>query len=207
MFRILALVISVVFQPLLMPSLVFGMVLFAVPEATTIPEEFKFRLFFLIILSTLIIPMITIIGLRISGSLKSLHMPEKKDRLVPFLITSLYFLLTTVFLYQKTELDPILWQGMTVICVAVILLSLVTFFWKMSAHMTGVGGLVAVVLVLGKYFASFEVLTPLLTSLVLCGLVGTSRLYLNAHRPLEVYVGFLVGFGVCWAGFSWIWIV
>ncbi|TNF42409.1 MAG: PA-phosphatase, partial [Cytophagales bacterium] len=61
--RIVALVITVVFQPLLMPALVYGMILFAVPEATSIPEQIKDRIFYLIILSTLLIPMISIIGL------------------------------------------------------------------------------------------------------------------------------------------------
>lgn len=205
MIRSLALVISIVFQPLLMPTLVFGLVFFAVPEATSIPEEFKLRLFFLLVLSTLLIPMISIIGLRLSGKVKSLHMPEKKYRTIPFLITCIYFLITTWFFYQKSELDPILWQGMGVISFAVILLSSVTFFWKMSAHMTGVGGLLAVVLVLGKFFSTFEVLYPLLLALILAGLVASSRLYLNAHRPMEVYVGFFAGFAICWFGFTWIW--
>lgn len=198
-------VFSVVFQPLLMPTLVFGMLLFAVPQATSIPEEFKDRIFFLIVLSTLLIPMITIIGLRLSGAVKSLHMPEVKDRRVPFVITTLYFLLTTWFLYQKPDLDPILWLGMAVICVAVVSLTLVSFVWKMSAHMTGLGGLLGVVLVLGKKFPTFEVLYPLLGALILCGIVASCRLYLQAHRPLEVYVGLIFGFLVCWMGFNWIW--
>jgi hypothetical protein len=203
--RILALVISVIFQPLLMPTLVFGMMLFAVPEATTIPEEFKYRLFFLIVLSTLLIPMITIIGLRLSGMVKSLHMPERKDRTIPFLITCVYFIITLLFLQQKSEIDPILWQGMGVISSAVIVLTGVTFFWKMSAHMIGVGGLLAVVIVLGKEFSNFQVLYPLLLVLLLSGAVATSRLFLDAHKPNEVYAGFLTGFLICWFGFSWLW--
>lgn len=205
MLRILALVISVIFQPLLMPTLVFGMMLFAVPEATTIPEEFKYRLFFLIVLSTLLIPMITIIGLRLSGMVKSLHMPERKDRTIPFLITCVYFIITLLFLQQKSEIDPILWQGMGVISSAVIVLTGVTFFWKMSAHMIGVGGLLAVVIVLGKEFSNFQVLYPLLLVLLLSGAVATSRLFLDAHKPNEVYAGFLTGFLICWFGFSWLW--
>lgn len=203
--RSVALVISVVFQPLLMPTLVFAMILFAVPEATSIPEEFKDRIFFLILLSTLVIPMVTIIGLKLSGTIKSLHMPEIRDRRVPFLITSIYFILTSWFLYQKSELDPVLWLGMAVICISVILLTSVSFFWKMSAHMTGLGGLLGVVLVLGAKFPNFEILYPLLMVLVLCGIVASSRLYLQAHRPLEVYVGLAAGFLVCWIGFSLIW--
>jgi len=203
--RILALVISVVFQPLLMPTLVFGMLLFAVPEATTIPEEFKYRIFFLIVLSTLLIPMISIIGLRLSGMVKSLHMPERKDRAIPFLMTCVYFILTLFFLYQKSELDPILWLGMGVISFSVIVLTIVTFFWKMSAHMVGVGGFLAVVLVLGFEFSNFQAVYPLLLVLILSGAIATSRLYLNAHKPAEVYAGFFTGFLICLAGFSWLW--
>lgn len=203
--RSIALVISVVFQPLLMPALVYGLVLFGVPEATSIPEEFKYRIFFLIILCTLVIPMLTIIGLRLSGTVKSLHMPEIRDRRVPFLITSIYFILTSWFLYQKTELDPVLWLGMAVICVSVIILTGVSFFWKMSAHMTGVGGLIALIVVLGSKFPNFEVLYPLLMVLVLSGMIASSRLLLQAHRPIEIYVGLGVGFLICWMGFSWIW--
>lgn len=205
MLRSIALVISVVFQPLLMPTLVFGLMLFAVPEATSIPEEFKDRIFYLIVLSTLLIPMITIIGLRLSGTVKSLHMPEVKDRRVPFLITSAYFLMTTWFLYQKTDLDPVLWEGMAVIFTAVLVLTTITFFWKISAHMTGLGGLLAAVLILGEKFPTFEVLYPLLGASILCGGVASSRLLLQAHRPVEVYAGWLLGFAICWVGFAWIW--
>lgn len=203
--RLIALVISVVFQPLLMPTLVFGLILFGVPEATSIPEEFKERIFFLILLCTLVIPMVTIIGLRLSGTVKSLHMPELSDRKVPFIITTLYFLLTTWFLYQKTEIDPILWLGMGVICVSVVVLTGISFFWKMSAHMTGVGGLLAVILVLGSRFPNFHVLYPLLGGLILCGMVASSRLMLQAHRPSEIYMGLGAGFLICWVGFMWIW--
>lgn len=205
MLRVLALVFTIVFQPLLMPALVFGMLLFAVPEATTIPEEFKIRIFYLVVLSTLLIPMITIIGLRLSGMVKSLHLPRKQDRIIPFLITCIYFVMTTYFLYQKGDLDPVLWKGMAVISLSVIILSGITLFWKMSAHMTGLGGLIGVVLLLGKLFPTFHELYPVLISVLLSGTVASSRLYLNAHKPLEVYFGFLTGFLICWFGFSWIW--
>lgn len=200
-----ALVISVVFQPLLIPTLVFGLILYAVPEATSIPSEFKDRIFFLVLLSTLLIPMITIIGLRLSGTLKSLHMENIQDRVIPFSITSVYYILTVYFLYQKTELDPILWQVLSLITISVIGLTGITFFWKMSAHMTGAGGLLAVVLVLGFKFHTFQVLYPLILSILLVGAIGSTRLYLGAHKPLEIYVGLFFGFLVCFLGFNWIW--
>lgn len=203
--RIFSIIISVVLQPLVIPSLVFGLVLFVVPEATSIPESFKNRLFYLIALSTLVIPMITILGLRLSGTLKSIHMADLKDRATPFTITSIYYLLTVYLLYEQRQFDPILWQVLGIITLSIVILTLVTFYWKMSAHMTGMGGLIATVLFLGLKFPAFQPLYYLLSSLVLAGLVGTVRLYLEAHKPIEIYVGLLFGFILCFAGFNWIW--
>ena len=204
MIRKLALLLSVVFQPLLMPSLVFGLVFFAVPQASSIPDSFKVRLFYLIVASTLLIPMVLMLGLRWSGMVKSLHFEEKSDRRTPFILVTLFYLLTTYFLKEKTELDPILWQGMGIIAFAVTLLTGITFFWKMSAHMTGIGGVLGVLAVLAIYFPSLNLAYLLVATLLLGGLVASARLYLDAHRPAEVYVGLLVGFVICWMGFTWI---
>lgn len=130
-------------------------------------------------------------------------MPEIKDRRVPFLITTGYFLFTTWFLFQRTEIDPVLLWAMGVITTSVVVLTIISFFWKMSAHMTGLGGLLAIVMVLGSKYPNFEVLYPLLGTLVLCGVVASSRLFLQAHRPLEIYGGLLVGFLICFIGFMW----
>ncbi len=187
-----------------MPSLVFGLVFFAVPQASSIPDSFKVRLFYLIVASTLLIPMVLMLGLRWSGMVKSLHFEEKSDRRTPFILVTLFYLLTTYFLKEKTELDPILWQGMGIIAFAVALLTGITFFWKMSAHMTGIGGVLGVLAVLAIYFPSLNLAYLLVATLLLGGLVASARLYLDAHRPAEVYVGLLVGFVICWMGFTWI---
>ena len=204
MVRSLALLLSVVFQPLLMPSLVFGVLFFGVPQASSIPESFKYRLFYLIVSSTMLIPLVLMLGLRWSGLIKSLHFEEKGERRTPFILVTVFYLLTTYFLMGKTELDPILWQGMGVITFSVVLLTGVTFFWKMSAHMTGIGGLLAVLGVLGIYFPSLKLAYLLVAVVVLGGSVASARLYLDAHSPSEVYVGLLVGFVTCWLGFMWI---
>lgn len=203
--RAIALIISIIFQPLIIPTLVFGLILFGVPEASSVPASFKLKIFYLIVLSTLVIPMLTIFGLRLSGTVKSLHMHTIKDRAIPFSVTTVYFLMTVYFMFKINELDPILWQSLGVIALVVLVLTVVTFFWKMSAHMTGIGGLVAIVVVLGLRFTNFQVLYPLLLSLLLSGVVGSSRLYLDAHKPVEIYAGFIFGFLACFVGFLWVW--
>jgi hypothetical protein len=148
--------------------------------------------------------MVLMLGLRWSGMVKSLHFEEKSDRRTPFILVTLFYLLTTYFLKEKTELDPILWQGMGIITFSVALLTGITFFWKMSAHMTGIGGVLGVLGILAVYFPSLDLAYLLVATLLLGGLVASARLYLDAHRPAEVYVGLLVGFVICWMGFAWI---
>ncbi|MHA7130929.1 PA-phosphatase [Algoriphagus namhaensis] len=205
MLRQFALIISVVFQPLLIPSLVYGLIFYVVPESSSIPDQVKDRLYFLIVLSTLLIPMITIIGFRLSGTVKSLHMATLSERFIPFTVVCIYFGLTTYFLREKIEFDPVLWQSLLVITLTIIGLTLVTFVWKMSAHMTGLGGLLAIIVVMSSLFPTFRALYYLLGALLLTGIVGSSRLYLNAHKPLEIYIGLVYGFIACYLGYQFIW--
>ena len=58
--------------------------------------------------------------------------------------------------------------------------------------MLGIGGIIGFVMVMSyEYHLNF---TSLLSGLfLLAGLIGVSRLSLNAHRPKEIYLGFLLG--------------
>jgi len=84
-----------------MPSLVFGLLFFGVPQATSIPESFKERLFYLIVSSTLIIPIVLMVGLRWTGMVKSLHFEEVGDRKMPFILVTLF--LCADYLFFKAE--------------------------------------------------------------------------------------------------------
>ena len=64
--------------------------------------------------------------------------------------------------------------------------------WKISIHMLGMGGIVGTIIGLILRYQIDAV--PLVISLViLSGLVGYSRLRLDAHTPLQVYAGFVLG--------------
>jgi len=84
----------------------------------------------------------------------------------------------------------------------------VNIFSKVSAHAVGMGGLTAMVLITmflfsyGQFiielpFGNISVTMPtlLMTSIILTGIVGTSRLLLNAHVIQDLYGGFIIGFG------------
>ena len=64
-----------------------------------------------------------------------------------------------------------------------------------SLHMIGAGGLcgaiTAIMLILG-------IGNPIIPAIcfLLSGMLGTARLFLKAHTPAQVFIGFLAGFGI-----------
>ena len=72
---------------------------------------------------------------------------------------------------------------------------------KSSLHMIGIGGIIGFVMIMSfEYQLNFN---SLLASLFLvAGLIGVARLSLNAHKPGEVYIGFLVGVLAQWISYE-----
>jgi hypothetical protein len=77
------------------------------------------------------------------------------------------------------------------------------FLWtlrlKVSLHALGLGGVLAALVQTQRLFTIFDFFWPFWGFLLLTGLVMSSRLYLNAHRPAEVYLGFGLGIFACGA--------
>jgi membrane-associated phospholipid phosphatase len=72
----------------------------------------------------------------------------------------------------------------------------VTFWWKISAHMFGVGGLMGGVMAVSHYVEHVNPHYLIMALFLISGLVGSSRLLLKKHTPAQVYTGFLLGFTV-----------
>jgi hypothetical protein len=74
-----------------------------------------------------------------------------------------------------------------------LIVTLVNFWWKISIHSVGAGALIGLVMAL-----SLKMLTPLewhlILTLIIAGLVLSSRLKLNHHSPLQVWAGLFTGF-------------
>ncbi len=117
---------------------------------------------------------------------------KKEDRTIPYILTAISYLLCSVSLYMLVF--PI-YVSSVIIAVAIALITdaIVSRFWKISAHMTGIGAMLGGALCICYHMHIFPVIC-LLSIILLCGLLATARLYLKAHTPMQVIAGFANGF-------------
>jgi membrane-associated phospholipid phosphatase len=202
-FRKLALFVSFVLQPLIVPSLIFLFLLFSAPQASSMGTWEKGYVLLMVFLTTFAIPVISIFVLRLTKNISSFHMKNKEERLLPFVMVSLYYVMSTYFFQIKFNLEPLLIQTLISITICLILLTGITFFWKISAHMVAISGLLAIIVAVVIKYPGNDLLFLILGGILVTGGLASSRLYLNAHTPLEVLGGIILGFGVCFFSFQY----
>ncbi len=74
----------------------------------------------------------------------------------------------------------------------VIVVFIANIFTKVSMHTAAAGGVLGIVLVV-MMVSHINLFLPLLLALLIGGLIGTARIVLQAHRPSEVWLGYLIG--------------
>jgi membrane-associated phospholipid phosphatase len=199
--RSLALFISYLFMPLLMPTMVFVFLLFGVPQVAYLNNYNKVLILAMVFVTTFLVPLISLLTMKLTKHIGSLHLDSREDRVFPFSTISLFYILSTYLFYLKLEVEPIFILTLAAVSICVTLLASITFFWKISAHMTGMAGLTAIVMVFAVKYPTVDLLPFVLVSVVASGAVGSARLRLNAHRPIEILGGFALGFLICFLSF------
>jgi hypothetical protein len=61
--------------------------------------------------------------------------------------------------------------------------------------MVGIGGLFGV-LISVSYLLRFDMTVYYIGVIILAGIIGFARLFLQEHKPYQIYTGFLLGFAV-----------
>lgn len=158
------------------------------------PSQYIYSTAFWSITLCSITPLCIIFILWLLGYISNLSITDKKERFIPFLITSIAFFFSAFVFYHNAF--PVFLSGLAIAgCVALLINSAITRFWQISGHMTAIGALLGGVLVTCFRFHIFPI--EVISGLVMCcGLVCTARLYLKAHIPTQCLAGFLNGIGL-----------
>ncbi len=157
------------------------------------PKHYPMMLF-AIFLTSFCVPGLSSILLYQLGVLSSVTMKTRRDRVIMMSLTTVIYLATGYMLFIQKHLDPsfvLLWGALSF---TVLLTALITFFWRISAHSAGAGGVVGYFMALA--YSGIDVIYPLAIAFVAAGALISARLYLQAHTILQVVAGFLLGFSI-----------
>jgi len=187
-----AMALSIIFQPIFVP-LYSLLILFNANTYITyaVAPQIRQFIYLITLLNTVLLPMAVFYYFLRSGLIRSFHMHTAQERSLPFL-TTLVFHLSTFYLFTQVPMpglfsDLVLGAAFSVTAAFVINLK-----WKVSIHMLGMGGIVGTITGLILRY-QIDAVSLVMALVVLSGFVGYARLVLNAHTPLQVYVGFLLG--------------
>lgn len=184
-------IISFVFHPLLMVT--YGIVLALMFTALALfPLPIKLLMAGGAFLSTALLPGLFIYLLVRNGAAGDIELSDRRERAVPYLIF-LTSVLAFVYLSHRMLMPFWLLALLVGACVALAIALCVNFAWKISAHAIGVGGLLGAIMGVAESYR-INPYGAFIIVLMIAGLVGTSRIFLKRHTPMQVYAGFCLGF-------------
>lgn len=189
--RLFANITSFLFHPLLMVT--YGVALaLAFTYLVIYPLNVKLMLVGGAFVTTALVPGLFIFLMVKNGAAVDLELSDRKERVVPYLIFITSVLVCLLFMYKM--LMPFWLLAMLIgVCLALIIALCINFFWKISAHALGIGGLLGGMMGVAR----MHMINPygaFIIVLLIAGLIGTSRIFLKRHTPMQVYTGFCLGF-------------
>ncbi len=188
-----ATVISFLFHPLIVPTYAIILVILLNPYMFAEFEESQKRMFVIqVFINTFCFPLLVILLMIKLKFIKSIYIEDKRERMLPYFIVS-FFVMWTFWVFKIQPVPVLLKLSLLGASIAVFLSFFVNIFMKVSMHTTGMGGLIALFVIM-TYTSMFNLSLPLMIIILIAGVVGTARFILEAHEPAEVYGGYILGF-------------
>jgi len=201
MIQKLAKAASFLFHPLLMPTFGFLLLMNTGFYFALISYEAKKFILLIVIMSTFLLPLISMSFMLFSPRFK-INLDKSSDRVLPLLSTAVFYYLGYYFL-GKVPIYPVYRIVLISSVLTIAILLIVSIKWKISAHLAGIGGLIGAFLALSLRM-NFNSSLLLASLIFVAGIVGTARIVLEKHTPIQVYAGFFLGFAVNYLIMAWI---
>lgn len=181
---------SYIFHPVFMPLL--GVVFYFTKSPRDIPKEIIWAKLISTSILTFLLPILLFFLLKNIGRVQSIFLKTTQERIIPLFINSIivFLMLRKVFTaYEFVELYGF-FMGVLFSNLACLILALLKF--KVSIHMTALGGVFMYFIALSIHFSK-DINGTLALMSIITGATATSRLHLGAHDMKELIIGLFVG--------------
>ena len=192
----IATLISYVLHPLMMCTYLMSTILFYESDLI-VPAQLRrsavWTILLVVWLTTYVIPVVSILTLKFTGSVSSLTLRDRKERITPFFFTATFYAITAFMFTSRLSMSPLVNTIFLTVAVIIVITAFITLKWKISAHGAGMGGVTGFLVALKISVPGNDLLVPVAASIFLCGAVISSRLKLGAHTPQQAYAGLALG--------------
>lgn len=185
-------IVSIVFQPLLMPT--YGMAMLINLEVfDVIPFIWRMIAIAGTFIFTGLMPAAPILLMMRKGDVSDLFISKREQRTMPYLFSFLSYAFWTLFLLRVLKL-PMFMVAMGIgTTLSILLITFINLKWKISAHLSGIGGLAGGIFGV-CYRMAYNPVWLFVLILAISALVAVARMELKAHTPLQTLAGFTLGF-------------
>jgi hypothetical protein len=184
--------LSFLLHPLLMPAYVLVLLLNFNPALSAlVPLATKFLLLGIVVLTTIIFPLFVMYLLNRTRIVSSYYLTGQEERIYPILAVAIFFYVT-YYLLRGIHISLLFSYYMLGATLITITAFIVNFFFRISLHMLGMGGVTGLFIGMALNFGA-DFTYPIIITILLSGIAGAARLKTNAHKPSEIYSGFLAG--------------
>lgn len=184
--------LSVVLHPLLMPMYALFFLFGGNTMFSLIPWGAKVYCYGVTFWALLLMPLCSLPVFKRFRLIRSYGLNDKQERVYPILVAVVCAFLGFLLL-KRVMYTHIVQQLYLIVIILLSVFSVITLRWKMSMHLTAIGGACGFVMMMGMKYPG-DMRGAFMGMLLLAGLLAAARLYLGKHTPLQVYAGFLFGF-------------
>jgi len=182
---------SIIFHPLLLPSIGMIIIFNSGTYLSNLLPQAKLLIIAVIFITTFLFPVLSLPVMKWQKLISSFSLDKRQERLLPILTTLIYYYLA-YYMVAESHIQGIIRAFVLSGIIALTIAFFITLKWKISLHMIGLGSIFALIisisLRLGTNLSGFLIIWTLIT-----GLTASSRLYLQSHNLTQIVVGFFVG--------------
>ncbi len=189
--KTLAKIFSVIFHPILLPTIGMFIMFNSGSVLEFIPFQAKKVILLIVFVSTAVLPLTFVPFFIFQKIVKSVQMENAKERLIPYFVTGVLYIFSYYLLIRlgsPTTINKLI----LIASLSVFSLFFLSFFSKISAHMVGVGGLIGALIAISFNF-NVNLEYYIIGTIIISGILGYSRLALNKHKPYQIYSGWFIG--------------
>ena len=182
--------ISTILHPIVLPTL--GVFIYFVFVSQSFEKRLKLIVLGLVFTLTYLVPLLMLLLLKKFRFIKDFQVSTIKERRFPiiFMMLLLYFLGNSIIQIPTIRSLGILFFGtsLSLTCIYVLF----SLKLKSSLHLVSMGNMIGFFLIMTN-INNLSMLPIIILLILLSGILASSRMYLKAHTPIELLIGFSLG--------------